>query len=137
MKPVSTNSSGELNGYLDRDSKIKGNLVFEETFRIDGTFEGNIRSSGNLILGVDATLEARIQVGQILVLGQVRGSIVGRESIELGDTAKVFAELVTPSLVVAKGAIFQGNCNMPDATARTSAIASPVSKSPTASQAVE
>ena len=36
MKPATANRSGELNGYLDRDSKIKGDLVFEETFRIDG-----------------------------------------------------------------------------------------------------
>ncbi|MEE8368070.1 MAG: polymer-forming cytoskeletal protein [Thermoanaerobaculia bacterium] len=113
MKPETGNSSGELNGYLDRDSKIKGDLVFEETFRVDGTVEGDIHSSGTLILGENATIKGRVQVGQILVLGEVRGSIVGRESIEIGDTGRVFADIVTPTLIVAKGAVFQGNCNMP------------------------
>ena len=120
MKPATENGSGELNGYLDRNSKIKGDLVFEETFKVDGTVEGDIHSPGNLILGTNAIVEGRIQVGQVLVLGQARGSITGRESIEIGETGKVFADIVTPSLTVAKGAIFQGNCNMPDAKSRSS-----------------
>jgi cytoskeletal protein CcmA (bactofilin family) len=115
MNPVPTNTSGDLNGYLDRDSKIKGDLVFDETFRIEGEMEGDIHSSGSLILGPDATVQGRIQVGQLLVLGQARGSIVARESIEIGETGKVFADIVTPTLVVATGAIFQGNCTMPSA----------------------
>ena len=130
MKPPTANSSGELNGYLDRDSKIKGDLVFEETFRVDGTVEGNIHSSGNLILGVNAVVEGRIQVDQILILGQVRGSIVSRQSIEIGDTGKVFADIVTPSLVVSKGAVFQGGCNMPNAASRPAPSASSSPKPP-------
>ena len=45
------NDGATLNGFLDRGSHFKGELTFEETFRIDGRFEGKIRSGSELILG--------------------------------------------------------------------------------------
>ena len=35
---------GVLNGFLDEGSHFKGELTFEDTLRIDGKFEGTIRS---------------------------------------------------------------------------------------------
>jgi cytoskeletal protein CcmA (bactofilin family) len=35
---------GTLNGFIDKGSHFRGDLAFEETFRIDGRFEGKIRS---------------------------------------------------------------------------------------------
>ena len=43
-----------LNGFLDRGSHFQGELTFEETFRIDGQFDGKIRSGSELILGDSA-----------------------------------------------------------------------------------
>ena len=36
-----------LNGFLDRGSQFAGELTFEETFRIDGKFEGKIRPAAS------------------------------------------------------------------------------------------
>ena len=43
--------SGELNGFLDEGSKIRGELRFEDTFRIDGQLDGKTTSKGDLIVG--------------------------------------------------------------------------------------
>ena len=37
-----TREGTTLNGFLDKGSHLRGDLTFEESFRIDGKFEGKI-----------------------------------------------------------------------------------------------
>jgi hypothetical protein len=71
MKPRSEGTT--LNGFLDKGSHFKGELTFEETFRIDGRFEGKIRSGSELILGDSADVSAEIHVGSLSVNGKLQG----------------------------------------------------------------
>ena len=73
---------GVLNGFLDQGSHFKGELTFDDTLRIDGKFEGTIRSANQLIVGETAEVDAEIQVGSISIDGTVRGTIVAKSKIE-------------------------------------------------------
>ncbi len=106
------NEGSTLNGFLDRGSHFKGELTFEETFRIDGRFEGKIRSGAELILGDSADVDADIQVGRLSVNGKLQGSVHATERIELLARSRVFATLESPILKVEEGAFFQGACQM-------------------------
>ncbi len=103
---------GVLNGFLDRGSHFKGELSFEDTLRIDGKFEGVIRSENELIIGDTADVNADIQVGSISIDGTVRGKVLARSKIEIHPHGKVFADLTAPVLRIEEGAIFQGACLM-------------------------
>lgn len=102
----------DLNGFLDRGSHLQGELAFETTFRIDGRFNGHVKSSGDLIVGESGEVEGQIEVGQIFVSGNVRGTVEAQKKVEITPTGKVYADLTTPSLVVGNGAIFEGRCVM-------------------------
>ncbi len=112
MKKRSEGQRGDLNGFLDAGSFIKGELHFEDTFRLDGKLEGAVESHGDLVVGENGQVEAKVSVGRIYVSGTVRGSIVARRRVEIASGAKVYADLETPSLVVEDGAVLQGRCNM-------------------------
>lgn len=101
-----------LNGFLDRGSHFHGDLTFEETFRIDGKFEGKIRSGHELILGETADVDAEVEVGNISINGTFKGTIRARERIDLMPRARVFADLTTPALKIEEGAQFEGSCQM-------------------------
>ena len=101
-----------LNGFIDKGSHFQGDLSFEETFRIDGRFEGRIRSGSDLIVGEGAEVSAEIEVERISVNGTLRGSVQASGRIELLARARVNADLVTPSLRIEEGAFFQGSCQM-------------------------
>jgi cytoskeletal protein CcmA (bactofilin family) len=101
-----------LNGFIDKGSHFQGDLAFEETFRIDGRFEGKIRSGSELIVGDGAEVSAEIDVGKVSVNGTLRGSVRASERIELLARARVQADLSTPSLRIEEGAFFQGSCQM-------------------------
>jgi len=108
IKPEGTT----LNGFLDKGSHFHGDLEFEETFRIDGKFEGKVRSGSELILGDTAEVSGEIEVGRLSVNGTLKGSVRARERIELHAKARVEADLTTPVLKIEEGALFEGSCRM-------------------------
>ena len=110
MKPRGEGSA--LNGYIDKGSYIRGDLSFEETFRIDGRFEGKIRSGGELILGDDADVNAEMEVGRLSVNGKLKGSVHAAERVELLAGARVLGDITTPVLRIEEGAHFEGSCQM-------------------------
>ena len=101
-----------LNGFLDKGSHLKGELSFEETFRIDGKFEGKIPGGGELVLGDSAEVDAEIHVDRLSINGSLKGSVRASERIELHPRARVTADLQTPVLRIEEGAYFQGSCDM-------------------------
>lgn len=103
---------GSLNGFLDRGSVLQGDLVFEDTFRIDGKFEGKIRSGSELILGDGAEVSGEITVKRLSVNGSLRGTVRASERVELLARARVEADISTPVLKIEEGAHFQGACQM-------------------------
>ncbi|MGH9464100.1 MAG: bactofilin family protein [Thermoanaerobaculia bacterium] len=105
--------SGELNGFLDVGSELAGELRFTDTFRVDGKVSGRIVSPGDLIIGEAGEVEADVEVGRLFVAGVLRGR-ASAERIELERGSRVEAELATPSLVVAEGAILRVRCEMED-----------------------
>ncbi len=111
---MSSKKSGDgvLNGFLDQGSRFKGELSFDDTLRIDGKFEGTIRSANQLIIGETAEVDADIQVGSVSIDGTVRGTVVAKSKIEIHPHGKVFAQLNSPILKIEEGALFQGACTM-------------------------
>jgi cytoskeletal protein CcmA (bactofilin family) len=101
-----------LNGFLDKGSHLKGELSFEETFRIDGKFEGKIPSGSELILGDSAEVDAEIHVERLSINGSLKGIVRASERIEIHPRARVTADLQTPVLRIEEGAFFQGSCDM-------------------------
>src|SRR3954454_10861861 len=102
----------EINTLLGRGSEFEGKLTFEGTVRIDGKLSGEIFSEDVLVVGEGAQVNAEIEVGVIIVEGNVTGNIRAKRAVELHAPARVRGNIDTPSLYVDKGVIFEGNCRM-------------------------
>jgi cytoskeletal protein CcmA (bactofilin family) len=105
-------SAGELNGFLDRGSKIHGEISFEQTFRIDGHLQGSVRSQGELVIGESGVVDGEIEVGVVFISGTVHGKVRASHKIEITPAGRVHAELQAPVLIVEEGAFFEGRCAM-------------------------
>jgi len=104
--------SGELNGFLDAGSHIKGELHFDDTFRIDGKITGTAISEGDLVVGAGGEVEGEIRTSRVFISGTVRGRIQATRRVEITAQGRVFAEIDTPSLVMEDGALLEGRCSM-------------------------
>ncbi len=104
--------SSDLNALLGRGSEFEGKLTFEGPVRIDGKFTGSIVTGDVLIVGEGAKISAEITCGTIIVHGEVNGNIRAKSSIELHHPAKIRGNVETPSLMIEKGVLFEGQAKM-------------------------
>ena len=118
-------ATGDLSGFLDRDTDLTGELNFKDTLRIDGKFQGSVRTGKSLVIGESADVNAEIDVDAIFISGKVQGKVRARERVELHRTARVDAELHTKILVVEEGAQFEGQCSMKTVSAKKPAEQTP------------
>ncbi len=119
FKKQEANMASEIVGVICKGMHIEGRMSFEGTARVDGSFKGEITTDGTLLVGEGARVEGEIHVGDIVVSGQVHGTIVAKERVELKAPAKVFGDIKTPTLIISEGVVFEGNCVMTEKTGET------------------
>ncbi|MDD4900035.1 MAG: polymer-forming cytoskeletal protein [Candidatus Omnitrophica bacterium] len=99
---------------LDVDAAMHGNLSFKDpvNLRINGKFEGNLDTKGNLTIASTANVVADVVGDNIIIGGRVRGRITAKERLTLLPSAIVEGELFPAKLNIAEGALFEGRCSM-------------------------
>jgi cytoskeletal protein CcmA (bactofilin family) len=102
----------EVTGVLDRGSEFEGTLSFEGAFRIGGVFKGKIFTDDVLIIGEGAAVDAEIEVGTLILSGELKGSVKAKERVEIHYPAVFRGNIQTPSLMVADGVVFEGVSQM-------------------------
>jgi len=109
---LSTIDQKDIIAVLGKGSEFEGKLTFEGVVQIDGRFTGEVFSKGTLIIGENARIKAEISVANVVIRGEVQGNIRAHACVELHAPARLTGNLVTPSLYVQKGVIFEGNTIM-------------------------
>ena len=102
----------DVNTILGREARFSGKLVFEGAVRIDGKFDGEIHSDDLLLVGPSAEVRAEVHVGTVIINGYVEGNVVAKNSVEIKAPGRLRGNIVTPSLVVERGVLFDGTCKM-------------------------
>jgi len=101
-----------LNGFVDSGCTIRGELEFSTYFRVDGRVEGTVRSQAELVVGEGGVIEGELEVARCVIGGEVRGVIRASEQVMLHASAKVWADIQTPALVMEDGAFLEGSVSM-------------------------
>lgn len=103
----------EITALLGRGTRFEGKLYFEGRVRIDGIFEGEIKSDDTLIIGDGAEVHAEIDVATVIVRGgSVHGNVRASEAIEIHSPGKLIGNIHSPSVFIERGVEFQGSCRM-------------------------
>lgn len=99
---------------LDVNATMQGSLVFSDpvNLRINGRFEGNLKTKGTLTIGEEAHVIADIEGENIVIAGYVKGKVKATRLISLRADANVNADVDAPKLSIDGGAIFNGRCKM-------------------------
>lgn len=95
---------------------FSGKLYCKGATRIGGTIDGEIIAEGLLIVEEDAVINAQVKAEEVVVHGRVEGTLAVQRKIEMCATADVQADIVTPSMIVQEGALFNGRTVMKRAT---------------------
>lgn len=93
-------------------TRIKGEVAFDRSARILGTFEGTITSAAQVHVGDSAEITGTVHADTIIVDGIVNGDLIALSRLELAVNARVSGDITAGNLVVAEGASFEGHCRV-------------------------
>ena len=100
------------NAFLGKGSRVTGKLSFEGPVRIEGHVDGEIVSQDTLTIGESAVVTATITGNSVVIHGRVTGDVTARKRLEIRAPGKLIGNIVTPSLVIHEGVVFEGQCTM-------------------------
>ena len=89
---------------------IKGDLRLEGFIRLDGDVDGNVETSGRIIIGEQARIRGNIHALSAAVNGIVEGDITAPEGITLFSSASVRGDIITKKIRVEENVFVQGHC---------------------------
>jgi len=105
----------EIATVLAEDLDFKGTLRFKTSLMIKGGFEGEVVSEGLLYLGPNARIKANIRTATLISHGKVEGNVEATKGVFLCKGSSHAGDLKTPNLLIESGAVFNGQCAMPEA----------------------
>jgi len=98
--------------FLGKGVEFKGVVNFDGTVRIDGKLEGEIHTTGTLIVGEVAVVKGIITAGTLLTSGKINGTVTATERIQILKQGVLIGDIRTPAIAIEDGAHFHGMCDM-------------------------
>lgn len=91
---------------------IKGNILSQADFRLDGDLVGNFQSGGKLVIGPAGSIKGDIICKNADIEGKFDGKIQVAEILNVRAKAVIHGEVVCGKLSVEPGAEFSATCTM-------------------------
>lgn len=109
---VTPSTNIAVTGVIDQGCEFEGKLCFYGTVRINGVFKGEIYTPDTLVIGEEARVKGDIEAGVVIINGEVNGNVKAKYRVEIQRPAIFRGDILTPSLSVEEGVIFEGSSRM-------------------------
>lgn len=110
-RPVAAPVGSKIETVIGPNCNVQGTIQSDGGIRIDGIFQGNIDTAGNLIIGESAKVIAEISAHNVSISGAVKGNVSGNR-VEILETGRVWGDLTVNSLLLNEGAYLRGQTMM-------------------------
>jgi len=109
------NSGLTIQNVIAKNTQITGDFTSESDIRIDGVINGNVKTTGKVVIGVAGKIVGTLESSSAYIEGQFNGDMKVAGLLTLKSTAKIEGEVITEKLAVEPGAEFNVACKMANA----------------------
>ncbi len=106
------NELGGQPNRIEKNTKIKGDIVSEADFRIDGKLNGNLKTSGKVVIGKGGYIHGKVECVNADIEGSFNGELQVAELLSLKASAIIEGTVSVSKLAVEPGATFNAACTM-------------------------
>lgn len=106
------NEIGGQPNRIEKNTKIKGDIVSEADFRIDGKLDGNVKTSGKVVIGKDGYIHGKVECVNADIEGSFNGELLVSDLLSLKSSAVIEGTVAVTKLAVEPGATFNASCTM-------------------------
>lgn len=93
-------------------TKFEGNIEAIGIVRVDGEFNGDIVTKGDVIVGDKGKVDGNISARNMVVSGNSSANINCYEKLEIRSQGHVNGDITVKSIIIEENAIFNGKCTM-------------------------
>jgi cytoskeletal protein CcmA (bactofilin family) len=93
-------------------ANIKGDLECDGIVKIEGVFQGSIKTVSNVIITEKGRVDAHIEAENVSVSGQAKGSVLARGRLEILSSGRVWADVTVRSFLLDDGGKLHGGLKM-------------------------
>jgi cytoskeletal protein CcmA (bactofilin family) len=94
--------------------RVKGEVSGQGDFFLDGEFEGRISLAGGTFkVGPHARVSAEIEAREVIIRGEVIGSLKSCERVYIASTGKLTGDMETHGIVIEDGAVLHSKVAVP------------------------
>jgi cytoskeletal protein CcmA (bactofilin family) len=97
---------------IGQGTTIVGDLVSNGAFRIDGTIQGNLKTSGKVVVGKTGFVNGSLHGDNADFEGKFSGKLKLSGTLSLKSSAYIEGEIEIGKLAVEPGATFNAVCSM-------------------------
>lgn len=106
-----TDLLGKTNRIVEGTS-IKGDIISQADFRLDGILTGNFQSGGKIVIGPAGSVTGDIVCKNADIEGKFDGKMQITEFLNVKSKASIHGEVTVGKLSVEPGADFSASCTM-------------------------
>jgi cytoskeletal protein CcmA (bactofilin family) len=92
--------------------EMNGRLVVPHSLRVEGEFRGEIESAATVFVSETGAVEAPIRARTVEIHGAVVGNVIASREIVISASGRLHGDVESPSVVVERGATFNGRVRM-------------------------
>lgn len=111
-RPRAMNEIGGQPNRIEKNTKIKGDIISEADFRIDGKLDGNVKTSGKIVIGKDGYINGKVECVNADIEGSFNGELLVSDLLSLKSSAVIEGTVSVTKLAVEPGATFNASCTM-------------------------
>jgi len=97
---------------ITKNTTIKGEIISEGDYRIDGVLEGDLKTKGRVIIGSGGVVNGTIEALNTDIEGTFSGKLIVEKILTVKASANISGEVVVGKLSVEPGAAFNASCTM-------------------------
>jgi cytoskeletal protein CcmA (bactofilin family) len=97
---------------LAKGTTITGDIISDGDFRIEGTVQGNVKTSGKVVIGRTGIINGTLKSTNADIEGKFSGKLMLSDTLSLRASAFLEGEVSVGKLAVEPGATFNATCVM-------------------------
>lgn len=98
--------------FIAMNTRVVGSVIADGDLEVRGRVEGDVRASGQLMLGPAAVVTGELEAHDVHIAGKLERSVRAAGVIHLLATAEVRGDLHAARVVIDDGALFEGQVRL-------------------------
>ena len=110
--------SGPVDTLISQHCTIEGNLLTQNSVKVDGRIQGNLQATGQAIIGEHGLVMGDVHSTDLLVFGRLEGNVRAK-AVHLEPAARIQGAIETETLQMEPGVSYTGSLSTQSAHTTT------------------